>query len=595
MIYKIPIFKLSITSPEKIYSWWQRKVNNKIIISEVTEPLTINFNKYIFEENGLFWEKLFGPINSWKCKCGLYNGIFINNLIAGSICEKWNSELNDNRVRRYNLGFINLNTPFIHNWYFKGYGNILSTLLNLSNNKLEDLLYYKNFFKIKNILLQIKSQSFNQFNLLNNNLKDNKNEFTYSKLLIANEILYNKLKNLNLLIELNKCRNLLFNEKSSIKKFKLIKKARLLHLLFISKIRPEWIFLTKLPVLPPALRPFNKLEVGNNFIISPLNNYYRLIILRNNRLKRWVQLRQFTPVIFELIEKQMLQKTIDSLFGHFVNIKQNETERPLINLSSFLKGKFGYFRQNLLGKRVDFSGRSVIVSGPDLVIGKIGLPYELAFNLFKPILINIFTKNNKIYNYLNSINIIEYRTKILKQILQKIVKKNVILINRAPTLHKMNIQSFKPYLIEGEALKLFPLACSGFNADFDGDQMGIFIPLTKISQYEAKYKLNTEKNILSFENNKNFFKPSQNMILGLYYLTLGSSYFNNKNLYFINTDDILYSYFNNLIEINTFSWVKFKIILNYKIFYNFILTTPGKILIQNYINSSSIYKTSYEF
>nr|QEM01814.1 plastid-encoded DNA-directed RNA polymerase beta' [Nephromyces sp. ex Molgula occidentalis] len=594
MIYKIPIFKLSITSPEKIYSWWQRKINNKIIISEVTEPLTINFDKYIFEENGLFWEKLFGPINSWKCKCGLYTGSFINSLKAGSICEKWNSELNDNRIRRYNMGFITLNTPIIHFWYLKGYGHVLSTLLNISNKKLEQILYYNNFFNNKNILYKIKNQSFNEFLNLNNLNTPNNIEFNYSNLLIGNIIIYNKLKNLNLLNELNTSRELILNEKNYIKKLKLIKRARILHLFFISKIRPEWLFLTKLPVLPPALRPFTKLEKGNLFVMSPLNNYYRLIILRNNRLKRWSQLRQYSPAIFELFEKQMLQKTIDTLFGHFLNNKQENIERPLVNLSSLLKGKFGYFRQNLLGKRVDFSGRSVIISGPDLIIGKIGIPYELAFNLYKPLLINIFTKNKKIHNYLKSINIIDYRTRLLKQILQKILKKNTLLINRAPTLHKMNIQAFKPYLIEGEALKLFPLACSSFNADFDGDQMGIFIPLTKTSQYEAKYKLSSEKNILSLEKNKNLFKPTQNMVLGLYHLTLGLNYFN-KYLYFINNDDMLYSYFNNLIELNTFSWIKYKIILYNKIFYNFILTTPGKILINNYTNSNSIYKIQHEF
>nr|QEM01642.1 plastid-encoded DNA-directed RNA polymerase beta' [Nephromyces sp. ex Molgula occidentalis] len=594
MIYKIPIFKLSLTSPEKIYSWWQRKIYNKIIISEVTEPLTINFTKYVFEENGLFCEKLFGPINSWKCKWGLYKGLFINNIIPGSICEKCESELNDNRVRRYNLGFINLNTPIIHFWYLKGYGNLLETLLNISTKNLENILYYNKFFTNKDIFLKIKNQSFNQFKNLNSNNLTEIN-FNYSNLLIGNEIIYNKLKNLNILTELTNSRNLILKEQNYLKKLKLIKRARLLHLFFISKLKPEWIFLTKLPVLPPSLRPFMKLEQGNVFIMSPLNNYYRLIILRNNRLKRWSQLRHFSPVIFELLEKQMLQKTIDSLFGHFLNIKTDNKERPLINLSSFLKGKFGYFRQNLLGKRVDFSARSVISAGPDLLIGKIGLPFDIAFNLYKPILLNIFIKNKKISNYLKSINILDYKVRLLKQILQKILNKNTVLINRAPTLHKMNIQSFKPYLIEGDSIKLFPLACASFNADFDGDQMGIFLPVTKISQYEAKYKLSSDKNIISFEKNKNLFKPSQNMVLGLYYLTLGLNYNSKHYLYFVNEDDMLYTYFNNLIELNSFYWVKYKLIAYFKKFYNYILTSPGRLLIKNYINSQSIYKLKNEF
>nr|QEM01553.1 plastid-encoded DNA-directed RNA polymerase beta' [Nephromyces sp. ex Molgula occidentalis] len=592
--YLIPIFKISITSPEKIYSWCQRIVNKQVIISEVTEPHIINFNKYIFEENGLFWEKLFGPVHSWKCKCGLYKGSFVQNLItAGSVCEKCGSELNDSRIRRYNLGFINLNTPIIHIWYLKGYGQILSSLLNISVSKLETILYYKEFFLKKDTITTLKKNSFNQINSFFQNKNINiskKKDLSFSDLIVGNEILYNKLKKINLITELNKTRQNLIIEKKYKERIKLIKKARYLHLFFISNIRPEWLFLTKLPVLPPNLRPFTKLEKGNLFVMSPLNNYYRFIIIRNNRLKRWVQLRNYTPIIFEIIEKKMLQETIDCLFDKSISLKEENKERPLINLSSFLKGKFGHIRQNLLGKRVDFSGRSVIVSGPDLPIGKIGLPYELAFNLFKPLLINIFSKNKKINNYLKSISLVEYKTLIIKQILNKIIKKKTILINRAPTLHKMNIQAFKPYLIEGEALKLYPLACSSFNADFDGDQMGIFVPLTIISQYEAKYKLSSEKNIFSFEKNKNLFKPSQNIILGLYLLNVGNYYFNKSNLYFLNNEDILYTYFNNLININTFIWVKYKSILDNKNFLYFILTTPGRVLFKEYFNSKSIYK-----
>nr|QEM01903.1 plastid-encoded DNA-directed RNA polymerase beta' [Nephromyces sp. ex Molgula occidentalis] len=583
--YYIPILKISILSPEQIYSWWKRIVNNKIIISEVTEPHIINFKKYIFEENGLFWEKLFGPIKSWKCNCGLYNkSLYKQNLILKSnFCEKCGSEINDSKIRRYNLGFITLNTPILHIWYLKGFGQILSILLNISIINLEKILYYKNFFLKKNILTYLKKNSYNQ-------IKNNKTNKIIFNLISSNEILYNKLKKLNLLIELNKSRENLILEKNYKKKILLIKKSRYLHLFYISNIRPEWCFLTKLPILPPDLRPFTKLEKGNLFVMSPLNTFYRFIIIRNNRLKRWIFLRNYLPIIFELIEKKMLQETIDNLFDKSFLIKKEYKDRSLINLSTFLKGKFGHIRQNLLGKRVDFSGRSVIISGPDLSIGKIGIPYDLLYNLFKPLLINIFNKNNKINNYLKSINLIDYKIKIIKYILKKIIKNKILLINRAPTLHKMNIQSFKPYLIEGDAIKLYPLACSSYNADFDGDQMGIFLPLTIISQYEAKYKLNSEKNILSKEKSNNLFKPTQNIILGLYLLNIGNYFFNNSKFYFKNKEDILYNYFNYLIDINSFIWLKYKTILYNKLFFYFILITPGRVLLNKYFNSKSIYK-----
>nr|QEM01613.1 plastid-encoded DNA-directed RNA polymerase beta' [Nephromyces sp. ex Molgula occidentalis] len=595
--YFIPILKISITSPEKICSWAYRVVNGQRIISEVTEPSIFNFHKYIFEEKGLFWEKLFGPIKSWKCNCGLYKVFLIKNkLNSGFLCEKCDSEINDSRVRRYNLGFITLNTPIIHIWYLKGFGHILSTLLNISILKLEYILYYKEFLLKKNNLRELKKYSFNKIKLLFKNKFYQIFKFkniSYFNLIISNEFLYNKLKNLNLLNEINYSKQILIKEKQYKERLKLIKKLRYLHLFFISNIKPEWLFLTKLPVLPPDLRPFTKLEKGDLFVLSPLNNYYKFIIIRNNRLKRWVNLRQYTPLIFEIIEKRILQETIDNLFDKTVSFNKNIKERPLINLTSFLKGKFGHIRQNLLGKRIDFSGRSVIVSGPDLPIGKIGLPYILAINLFKPVLINLFNKNKHINNYLKSLLLLEYKILILKKILNKIFSIKTILINRAPTLYKMNIQSFKPYLIEGNSLKLYPLACSSFNADFDGDQMGLFLPITHISQYEAKYKLNSNKNIFSFELNKNIFKPSQNIILGLYLLNLGIYYFKNTKLYLENIEDVLYSYFNNLLIINTFIWVKYKMIVNNKIILYFILTTPGRLLLKEHFNYKSIYKFNY--
>nr|QEM01873.1 plastid-encoded DNA-directed RNA polymerase beta' [Nephromyces sp. ex Molgula occidentalis] len=583
----IPSFKLSLSSPEQICLWWKREINGIIITGEVTEPLTINFKKKIYENNGLFCERIFGPTKSWSCLCGLYKGFYFNKFKKGSFCEKCGYELNDNRLRRYRFGFIKLNTPILNIWYLKGPGQILSTLLNTSVFNLEQIIYYKKFFLKNTFLNNFKTKSFNQI-ITSNNFIQNLNQqlpLTYSQLLLANELIYKILQNINLLTELSTSRENLLYENKLKNKTLLTKKARILHLFFISNIRPEWVFLKNLPIIPPELRPFTQLEKSNNFVISPLNNIYRLIIIRNNKLKRWVQLRNFIPLIFELIEKRMLQEIIDTLFD--ISIQKNIKERPNISLSTFLKGKTGHFRQNLLGKRVDFSGRAVIVSGSDLTIGKIGLPYELAFNLFNPILINILKNHKKINNFSKSLSLLQYRSRLFKQILKQILIKKTILLNRAPTLHKMNIQAFKPYLVEGNALRLFPLSCSSFNADFDGDQMGIFLPISNISQYEAKYKLSSEKNFFSFEKNKNLFKMSQSLVLGLSFLNIGLNYLNYGNFYFNTNQDILYSYFNKLLELNSYTWVKFKTIIDKQTYLSFKITTPGKILINEYLNSTS--------
>nr|QEM01724.1 plastid-encoded DNA-directed RNA polymerase beta' [Nephromyces sp. ex Molgula occidentalis] len=577
------LFKISVSSPETICLWATRTIMMSKIIAEVTEPVTINFKTQQYEKNGLFWEKLFGPTLSWTCKWGLYTGL--NTSQKESFWENCGSEINTSNIRRFQMGFISLNTPIIHIWYLKGPGKILSHFLNIPSNQLEIMFSYNIFFRDQNLLTYLKNTSFKTLLEVTKFTTpiDYLFNFTYIDLLNINEILFKKLQKLNLIKELNKWREELIFETRNIEKLKLSQKARYLHLFFISKLRPEWIFLTKLPILPPELRPFLKLDLLNNYLISPLNNLYRLILIKNNRLKRWSFFKNTIPAIFETIEKKMLQQSINSLIQPNLHLS-NKIDRPILSLSTFLKGKYGRFRQNLLGKRVDFSGRSVIVSGPDLTIGTIGLPYDLALNLFHPLLLNILF--NKFKN-INKVNLLlKYRPRIIKYILKKILTKKIILLNRAPTLHKMNLQAFKPYLIEGESLRLFPLACSSFNADFDGDQMGIFVPISNISQYEAKYKMSSDKNFFSHEKNKNLFKMSQNIILGLYILMIGHHTFNNLKLYFLNNDDVLYTYYNNLLFLNSFIWVKYKLNLKFKTRIQFILTTPGKILLNESTKSN---------
>lgn len=332
-----------------------------------------------------------------------------------------------------------------------------------------------------------------------------------------------------------------------------------------------------IPVLPAGLRPLIQLD-STNFISSPLNELYRNIIILNNKLKRWQILRRRFPISFEVLEKRNLQQAIDSLIEN--NIKKENTS----SLSSHLKGKFNYFRQYVLGKRIDFSGRSVIVSGPGLIFNKIGLSTNLSIELFKPILLNILKKNQYIHTLLRASYFIEYSPLILKRLLKFIFTKEIIMFNRAPTLHRMNIQTFKPFLIENEAIKVFPLACSGFNADFDGDQMGIFLILSQSAKKEAKKNIIFDKNLFSPSTQKNIFKYSQNIILGLNTLLSfkGNNY---KNLIFSNVEDVLNAYTHSLIKINTIFLLRFKFhsYFNSSIYRKYILTSLGRLLIQKLI------------
>ena len=332
-----------------------------------------------------------------------------------------------------------------------------------------------------------------------------------------------------------------------------------------------------LPVLPAGLRPLIQLD-STNFISSPLNELYRNIIILNNKLKRWKILRRRFPISFEVLEKRNLQQAIDAL------IENNTKKENTSSLSSHLQGKFNYFRQYVLGKRIDFSGRSVIVSGPALIFNKIGLSTNLSIELFKPILLNILKKNKYIHTLLRVSYFIEYSPLILKRLLKFIFTKEIIMFNRAPTLHRMNIQTFKPFLIENEAIKVFPLACSGFNADFDGDQMGIFLILSQSAKKEAKKNIIFDKNLFSPSAQKNIFKYSQNIILGLNTLLSfkGNDY---KNLIFSNVEDVLNAYTHSLIKINTIFLLRFKFhsYFNSSIYKKYILTSLGRLLLQKLI------------
>ena len=550
-------FKISIASPLIIIKWSWRKVNNIVISGQISEPYTINFKTGTPKVNGLFCEKIFGPLISWQCKCGLFKNT--DPIKYTCICPLCGSENTTNQVRRYRVGYIYLNTPIAHLWYLH---ELLPYILNLPINVLEFLLYYT--FIIEN---NKKLSSIIKFS----------KKITITQLIFASNYIQYLLQQFNLLNKILKMKSLLYNNTTFLKKRYIIKTINLLNLCALNNINLQWIMLDVLPVLPAGLRPLIQLD-STNFISSPLNELYRNIIILNNKLKRWKILRRRFPISFEVLEKRNLQQAIDAL------IENNTKKENTSSLSSHLQGKFNYFRQYVLGKRIDFSGRSVIVSGPALIFNKIGLSTNLSIELFKPILLNILKKNKYIHTLLRVSYFIEYSPLILKRLLKFIFTKEIIMFNRAPTLHRMNIQTFKPFLIENEAIKVFPLACSGFNADFDGDQMGIFLILSQSAKKEAKKNIIFDKNLFSPSAQKNIFKYSQNIILGLNTLLSfkGNDY---KNLIFSNVEDVLNAYTHSLIKINTIFLLRFKFhsYFNSSIYKKYILTSLGRLLLQKLI------------
>lgn len=551
-------FKISITSPLIIIKLAWRKINNIVITGQISEPYTINFKTGSPKLHGLFCEKIFGPLISWQCKCGVFNNR--NPIKYTYLCPLCGFENTTSRIRRYRIGYIYLYTPIIHKWYLY---ELLPYILNLPINILEFLLYYKFIYKYNKKLVNIKFFK----------------TITISQLIFASNYIQYLLQQVNVLNKILKVKSLLYyNNISLFKRKYIIKTINLLNLCILNNIQPQWIMLDILPVLPAGLRPLIHLDKVN-FVSSPLNELYRSIIIINNKLKRWQYLRRKFPISFEVIEKRNLQQIIDLLIENNKKKKEN-----IPSLSSHLEGKYNYFRQYILGKRIDFSGRSVIVSGPELIFNKIGLSTNLSIELFKPILLHIIKNNKYIYTLLRASYFIEYNSLILKRLLKFLFTKEIIMFNRAPTLHRMNIQTFKPFLIENEVIKLFPLACAGFNADFDGDQMGLFLILSSSAKKEAKKNIIFDKNLFSPSSQKNIFKYSQNILLGLNIL-LSFKGNNSKNLIFGNIEDVLNAYTHSLIKINTVFLLRihFYSYFKFSIYKKYIITSLGRLLMQKLI------------
>ena len=496
--------QISIASPERIRSW---------SYGEIKKPETINYRTFKPERDGLFCARIFGPIKDYECLCGKYKRM----KYRGIICEKCGVEVTLSKVRRDRMGHIELASPVAHIWFLKSLPSRIGLLLDMTLKDIERVLYFENFVVIEPGLTPLKEkQLLSEDQYLQAQEEFGDDSFTAS---IGAEALKVILSDIDLDEERGTLRVDLKETGSEAKRKKFVKRLKLIESFIDSGTRPEWMILDIVPVIPPELRPLVPLD-GGRFATSDLNDLYRRVINRNNRLKRLIELR--APDIIVRNEKRMLQEAVDALFdnGRRGRVITGANKRPLKSLSDMLKGKQGRFRQNLLGKRVDYSGRSVIVVGPELMLHQCGLPKKMALELFKPF---IYSKL-ELYQMASTIKaakrMVEKERPEVWDILEEVIREHPVLLNRAPTLHRLGIQAFEPVLIEGKAIQLHPLVCTAFNADFDGDQMAVHVPLSLEAQLEARVLMMSTNNILSPANGKPIIVPSQDIVLGLYYLTL---------------------------------------------------------------------------
>ncbi|MGG7568397.1 DNA-directed RNA polymerase subunit beta' [Rhodovulum sp. DZ06] len=495
--------KITLASPERILSW---------SFGEIKKPETINYRTFKPERDGLFCARIFGPIKDYECLCGKYKRM----KYRGVTCEKCGVEVTLQKVRRERMGHIELAAPVAHIWFLKSLPSRIGLMLDMTLRDLERILYFEQYVVIEPGLTDMKhGQLLTEEEYLDKQDEHGEDAFRAG---IGAEAIREMLAALDLEQEAETLREELAEATGELKPKKIIKRLKIVENFIESGNRPEWMILTVVPVIPPELRPLVPLD-GGRFATSDLNDLYRRVINRNNRLKRLIELR--APDIIIRNEKRMLQESVDALFdnGRRGRVITGANKRPLKSLSDMLKGKQGRFRQNLLGKRVDFSGRSVIVTGPELKLHQCGLPKKMALELFKPFIYSRLDAKGLSSTVKQAKKLVEKERPEVWDILDEVIREHPVLLNRAPTLHRLGIQAFEPVLIEGKAIQLHPLVCSAFNADFDGDQMAVHVPLSLEAQLEARVLMMSTNNVLSPANGKPIIVPSQDMILGLYYIT----------------------------------------------------------------------------
>jgi DNA-directed RNA polymerase subunit beta' len=514
--------KVSLASPERILSW---------SFGEIKKPETINYRTFKPERDGLFCARIFGPIKDYECLCGKYKRM----KYRGVVCEKCGVEVTLQKVRRERMGHIELAAPVAHIWFLKSLPSRIGLMLDMTLRDLERILYFENYVVIEPGLTDLSyGQLLNEEEYLDAQDQYGMDAFQAN---IGAEAIREMLSLIDLEATAEQLREDLKEATGELKPKKIIKRLKIVENFLESGNRPEWMVMTVIPVIPPELRPLVPLD-GGRFATSDLNDLYRRVINRNNRLKRLIELR--APDIIVRNEKRMLQESVDALFdnGRRGRVITGANKRPLKSLSDMLKGKQGRFRQNLLGKRVDFSGRSVIVTGPELKLHQCGLPKKMALELFKPFIYSRLEAKGLSSTVKQAKKLVEKERPEVWDILDEVIREHPVLLNRAPTLHRLGIQAFEPILIEGKAIQLHPLVCSAFNADFDGDQMAVHVPLSLEAQLEARVLMMSTNNVLSPANGAPIIVPSQDMILGLYYTTIEREGMKGEGMAFSNLEEV---------------------------------------------------------
>ncbi|MDX2255109.1 MAG: DNA-directed RNA polymerase subunit gamma [Pseudanabaenaceae cyanobacterium bins.39] len=600
--------KIGLASPDRIRKWGERVLPNGSLVGEVTKPETINYRTLKPEMDGLFCERIFGPAKDWECHCGKYKRV----RHRGIVCERCGVEVTESRVRRHRMGFIKLAASVTHVWYLKGIPSYMATLLDMPLRDVEQIVYF-NAYVVINPGIQSEVDgtvvSVNSREIRIRGVDGIERAYylhpkhvstvvegktveageaiacayglTYKQLLtedqwieledqiyaedpvldgievgIGAEAIKQLLQNINLEKEAESLRTEIENSKGQ-KRAKLIKRLRVVDNFVATGSQPDWMVLDVIPVIPPDLRPMVQLD-GGRFATSDLNDLYRRVINRNNRLARLQEI--LAPEIIVRNEKRMLQEAVDALIdnGRRGRTVVGANNRPLKSLSDIIEGKQGRFRQNLLGKRVDYSGRSVIVVGPNLKIHQCGLPKEMAIELFQPFVIHRLIKTGLVNNIKAAKKHIQRNDPAVWDVLEDVIREHPVMLNRAPTLHRLGIQAFEPLLVSGRAIQLHPLVCPAFNADFDGDQMAVHVPLSIEAQAEARLLMLASNNILSPATGRPIVTPSQDMVLGCYYLTTENPY-KQKGMgrYFANFNDVVMAYEQGELDIHANIWVRF--------------------------------------
>ena len=552
--------QIGLASPDRIREWSR---------GELKKPETINYRTLKPEKDGLFCERIFGPQKDWECHCGKYKRV----RYKGIICDRCGVEVTRSKVRRERMGHIELAAPVSHIWYFKGIPSRMGLLLDMSPRSLEKVLYFASYVVIdpgdtplvkKQLLSEREYREYEE--TFGNRFRAGMGAEAVKELLQEID-----------LDELSRELREQLKESSGQKRVRIVKRLEVVEAFRKSGNRPEWMILEVIPVIPPELRPMVQLD-GGRFATSDLNDLYRRVINRNNRLKRLLDLG--APDIIVRNEKRMLQEAVDALIdnGRRGRPVTGPGNRPLKSLSDLLKGKQGRFRQNLLGKRVDYSGRSVIVVGPELRMYQCGLPKEMALELFKPFVMKKLVEKGLAHNIKSAKRMVERVKPDVWDVLEEVIKDHPVLLNRAPTLHRLGIQAFEPVLVEGRALKIHPLVCTAYNADFDGDQMAVHVPLSVEAQAEARFLMLSVNNLLKPQDGKPVVSPTQDMIIGSYYLTIEREGEKGEGKVFTGPDEVIMAYQTG--EVGLHARVKMRVTkeIDGKRVSRLIDVTPGRVI-----------------